>query len=97
MFTKDKGFLIAVIATLIIGSLTYWSITTRSNDAKRKTQVFKSSSKKIDIAIDKAKDTSRILTSISTDLQEIKAHLSKIKRIHEHQAETSKTQNTKDN
>ena len=86
MFLKDKGFWIAVLATLIIMSLTVWSFNEKSRKTSREAverrakyeesfDSLESSSRKLDIALREAEESLKLLNDIKKDIDEIQAIL----------------------
>jgi len=106
LFLKDRGFWVAIFATLAIVSFSIWSINektelTRQESAERRAKYRKSfdslesSSRKLDIALREAEETLRMLDDIKKDIDEIQTILQN--RGNPGEEEARKTQDTEDN
>jgi cell division protein FtsL len=106
LFLTDRGFWVAIFATLVILSFSIWSFDektyqNRQESAERRASYRKSfdslesSSRKLDIALREAEETLRMLDDIKKDLDEIQTILKSRRNASEE--ETRKTQDTGDN
>ena len=106
MFLQDKGFWIAVLATLAIMTITVWSFNEKARKSIQESterraknrQSFNSlekASRKLDIALEESEKTLKMMDEIKRDLDDIQSMLQSKRK--ESEEETRKTQNTRDN
>lgn len=106
LFLKDRGFWVAIFATLVILSFSIWSFDKKTYQARQESaerrasyrksfDSLESSSRKLDIALREAEETLRMLDDIKKDLDEIQTILQTRRNASEE--ETRKTQDTGDN